>query len=235
VFEVIPAIDASEGRLVRMEQGTVVPVEAFDGDPLRAARFFVEAGATRLHVVDVDLALTGVLAAADLLRAIADLGVPIQASGGIGSDRHVSAALEAGASRVVVGSVALIDRSGTEGLLARHGDAVAVGIEERGGTIRPRGRPDHELPIEPILAWLHELPVARYVHTAVGRAGELRGPDVDGVRALVARSGRPVLAAGGIRDGRDLYRLAETGAEGAIVGRALFEGLDLRAAMAAVG
>jgi phosphoribosylformimino-5-aminoimidazole carboxamide ribonucleotide (ProFAR) isomerase len=234
VFEVIPAIDVYAGRLARFVRGTVGPVDAFGGDPVAAARSFVEAGARRLHVVDLDLAIMGSFDNAEVIRAVADLRVPIQASGGIASEAQIQAALAAGATRVVLASLALTDRANTEVLLAGHGDVVVVGIEADEGTIRPRGRPDVELPLADTVAWLAGTPATRYVHTAVGRVGDLGGPDLDGVRALVASSGRPVVAAGGIRDLDDLRALARAGAEGAIVGRAMFEGLDLRDAMAAL-
>lgn len=234
-FAVIPAVDVSGGRLARSTASGPVPLDAFGGDALRAAQAFVDAGATWIHVVDMDRALTGSSANGDVLGRIAGLGVPVQASGGLASAADVQAALEAGATRAVLGSAGLADRDGVRALIERHGEALVVGIETDGSRIVPRGGEGAELPLWETLVWLGDLEVPRYLHTEVGRVGGLGGPDLDGVWALAKATGRPVLAAGGIRSLEDLRALAglEAGVEGAIVGRALYEGLDLRTARAA--
>ncbi|MGH2661030.1 MAG: HisA/HisF-related TIM barrel protein [Actinomycetota bacterium] len=235
-FLVIPAVDVSAGRLARLTAEGAVPVNAFGGDPVAAARSFVEAGATWIHVVDMDLALAGEFRSLEVVRAIAGVGARVQASGGVRSEAEIHAAISAGASRVVLGSASLVDREVTAELVARHGEALAVGLEADGATIRPRGMVGVELPLWETLEWLAGLPVARYVHTDVGRAGGLEGPDLDGALALATSTRRPVIAAGGIRNVEDLRALAALGEgiEGAVVGRALYEGLDLREALSAV-
>lgn len=227
-FEVIPALDVARGRLVRMSGTTTVPIAAFGGEPLAAARAFVEAGAVRLHVVDVDLATTGEPGNRDTLTSVAGLGVPVQASGGVTSASQFDALLSAGADRVVLGSAALGNREAAERIVRSYGDRLCVGIEADGPTIRPRGA-GHELALWDTLVWLASLDVARYVFTEVGRVGELAGPDLDGIWALATHTERPVLAAGGIRSVEDVRAIAALGGtvEGAIVGRALHEGLDL--------
>lgn len=233
-FEVIPAVDVFGGRLARLTDGGVVSVDAFDGDPFAAARAFVGAGARWIHVVDMDLALGGEFGNLEVVAGIAGLGVSVQASGGIATAIEVEHALAAGAGRVVLGSSALSDRTAAEVLLALHGDALAVGIEADRDTIRPRARREVALSLADTLAWLATLEVDRYVHTSVGRVSGLEGPDLDAIGALIEVTGRPVVASGGIRGPEDLRRVASIGAQGAILGRALYEGLDLRDALAAV-
>ena len=231
-FEVIPALDVAEGRLVRIDAGGSVPLEAFGGRPMAAAEAHVGAGARRLHVVDVDLAATGTPSNLGTLREIAGLGVPVQASGGLTSRAHVEAFLSAGADRVVLGSGALAAREATGALIGSFGDRMCVGIEADGPTIRPRGGGD-ALPLWDTLVWLAELDVRRYVFTEVSRVGRLSGPDLDGIWALATHTEIPVLAAGGIGSIEDLRAVASLGGtvEGAIVGRALHEGLDLAEAL----
>jgi phosphoribosylformimino-5-aminoimidazole carboxamide ribonucleotide (ProFAR) isomerase len=226
-FEVIPAIDVAGGRLVRLSVEGVAPVEAFGGDPVAAATAFVEAGAGRLHVVDVDLAETGAAANLEVLRTVAGLGVPVQASGGVVGAAQVEDLLAAGASRVVLGSAALGEREEVERLVAGLGERLCVGVEADGAEIRPRGA-GPVLPLWDTLVWLGDLEVPRFVFTEVARVGGLAGPDLDGIWALATHTGRPVLAAGGIRSLDDLRAVADLGGtvEGAIVGRALHEGLD---------
>jgi phosphoribosylformimino-5-aminoimidazole carboxamide ribonucleotide (ProFAR) isomerase len=234
-FEVIPAIDVAGGQLARLSSSGPVPIGAFGGDPIAAASAFIEDGAVWIHVVDVDHALAGAVIDTDLLKRISRLDVRVQASGGLSNAVEVETALEAGAERAVLSSAGLADRDGARALIEVHGEALVVGIEADGTRIVPRGAGSVELPLWDTLRWLGDLEVARFLHTEVGRTGRLRGPDLDGVWALARSTSRPVLASGGIRSLEDLRALArlDTGVEGAVVGRALYEGFDLRAARAA--
>jgi phosphoribosylformimino-5-aminoimidazole carboxamide ribonucleotide (ProFAR) isomerase len=234
-LEVIPALDVAGGRLVHVLGPGQVAATAFGADPLKAARAFVDSGATRLHVVDVDLARAGEVGNPDVLGAVCGLGVPVQASGGVRREKQVDALLARGAERVVLGSAALRDRDEAGVLLRRFGDRLVVGIEADGKTVRPRGT-DLELPLGDLLVWLAGLEVRRYLFTEVGRAGGLEGPDLDAIGAFAAFSPVPVVVAGGIRGVDDVRAVAALDGriEGAVIGRALYEGLDLRAAIAAV-
>ena len=227
-LEVIPGLDVSRGRLVRITSEGAEPVESFGGDPVAAAEAFVEAGARHLHVVDVDLAGSGRVGNAETLAALSSLGVPVQASGGVRSAEQADAMLAAGASRVVLGSAGLADREGTEALVERLGDALIVGIEGDGPVIRPRGTRD-ELPMWDTVVWLATVRVRRFLFTEVGRVGALGGPDLDGMWAFAGHSAAPVLVAGGIRGVDDLRSIVELGGpiEGAVIGRALYEGTGL--------
>lgn len=237
MFEVIPAIDVAAGRLARITDAGAEQIAAFGGDPIAAARAFTEAGARWLHVVDLDLARTGRPENLPVVRQVSGLGARVQASGGVRTVGEVEAFLEAGASRVVLGSGALAEPEAVPGFLERYGDRLVVAIEAEGTTIRPRGG-GVELALWETLEWLAGLPVARFLFVEVGRVGGMQGPDLDGIWALALHTGRPVLASGGIRDLDDLRAIAGLGpsVEGAIVGRALYEGdLDLAEALAAVG
>jgi phosphoribosylformimino-5-aminoimidazole carboxamide ribonucleotide (ProFAR) isomerase len=234
-LEVIPGLDVSRGRLVRIRPQGPEPLDAFGGDPVAAATAFVEAGARRLHVVDVDLASSGRLENENVIASLSSVGVPVQASGGVRNADQADALLAAGASRVVLGSAGLADRRGAEALVERLGDALVVGIEGDGPVIRPRGTAD-ELPMWDTVVWLATVPVRRFLFTEVGRVGGLAGPDLDGMWAFAGHSTAPVLVAGGIRGVEDLRSIEALGGsiEGAIVGRALYEGTDLRETISAL-
>jgi phosphoribosylformimino-5-aminoimidazole carboxamide ribonucleotide (ProFAR) isomerase len=233
-LEIIPALDVAGGRLVHLGSGQVAAT-AFGADPLTAAKAFLDAGATRLHLVDVDLAGSGELGNADVLAAVCGLGIPVQASGGVRTGEQVDALLARGAEWVVLGSAALHDRDEAEALVRRFGDRLVVGIEADGQTVRPRGT-DLELRLRDLLVWLDGLGSRRYLFTEVGRAGGLQGPDLDAIRAFAEYSPVPVVVAGGIRGVDDLRAVAalDRRIEGAVIGRALYEGLDLRAVIAAL-
>ena len=234
-FEVIPALDVAAGGLVRIDRAGAIPVEPFEANPLTAASVFVRAGATRLHLVDVDLARSGDVENLPTLRAVCQLGVPVQASGGVRSRAHVEALLSAGAERVVLGSATLADRDEAEVLSREFGERLVVGIEADGPVVKPRGS-DVELALWDLLEWLTRIEVCRYLFTEVGRVGALEGPDLDGIRAFAEYSAVPVLLAGGIRGVDDVRAVAALGGhiEGVVIGRALYEGLGLEEALAAV-
>ena len=231
-LEVIPALDIAAGHLVRIDRSGAIPVKAFESDPFTAASAFVRAGATRLHLVDVDLARSGEVENLPTLRAVCQLGVPVQASGGVRSRAHVEGLLSAGAERVVLGSAPLADRDEAEVLAREFGARLVVGIEADGPVVKPRGS-DVELALLDLLEWLARIEVCRYLFTEVGRVGALEGPDLDGIRAFAGYSAVPVLLAGGVRGVDDVRAVAALGGriEGVVIGRALYEGLGLEEAL----
>lgn len=236
MFDVIPAIDVSGGALTHLTPVGRVPIDAFGGDPFAAAVAMVEAGATWIHVVDMDLAFDGEARNLDVIAAVASLRVHVQAGGGVRTAGEVDALLAAGAARVVLGSAGLADETGARTLLDAEGSRLLVGIEVGdGGVIRSRGRDPVELPLMETLAWLVAAGAPAFLVTAVARVGSSVGPDVESVKR-VARAGRPVLAAGGIRSIEDLRAVRAAGASVAVVGRAALEGtLDLAEARSSLG
>ena len=213
-FEVIPAIDVADGRLAVYASGGPEPVEAFGGDPIAAARSYIGSGARWLHVVDMDLAVLGEARNLETVRAIAALGVSVQASGGVGTVGDVHAALDAGARRVVLGSGALGDEDAVLETIAHFADRLIVGIEVQEDRIRARGRDEIDLPLAEGLGWLVAGGARAFLVTAVARVGTLRGPDVTVVRRVV-RAGRPVVAAGGVATIEHLRDLRRAGATAA--------------------
>lgn len=235
-FDVIPAIDISGGRLARLGREGPEPVKAFGGEPVAAAEAYVSAGARWLHVVDLDLAVTGNPLNIGTIMAIRRValfgGAQVQVSGAITARQDVEYLRDVGAARVVLGSAALAEPAAVRTLIEEHGDHLAVGIEVDGARIRSRGRDPVDLPLVETLAWLRNTPPARFVLTAVARVGALAGPDLEALEAVRAL-GPPVVAAGGIASASDLRRLRDAGAEAAIVGRAALDGeLDVLAALA---
>jgi phosphoribosylformimino-5-aminoimidazole carboxamide ribotide isomerase len=214
-IEVIPAVDVLGEGAVRLERGNYDSVVERAGEPLALAQRWVAAGARRIHLVDLDGARTGQVRPA-LVRAIAALGVPLQASGGIRSLADARALLDAGADRVVVGTAAWPDPAPWFEL----GEALVLALDVRDGEVRTAG-----WTVGTGLRFADALTLAqgqRMLVTAIDRDGTLAGPDVELVRQAVEAGGR-VLAAGGIRSVEDVAALAAAGAEAAIVGRALLQ------------
>jgi phosphoribosylanthranilate isomerase len=233
-FQVIPAIDVAGGHLARLSPEGPVAIEAYDGDPLAAARACLEAGATFLHVVDMDLAFSGEARNVGVLRSIVALGGRVQAAGAIVDDREIAEALDAGSERVVLGSAALRDLAEAGRLIDRYGERLVMGVEVDGDRIRARGRRATDLPLRETLEAVHASGAARCLITGVARVSTLIGPDADAL-AIAVELGIRAIVAGGIASIDDLVTLKNDGAEAAVVGRAALEGrIDLSAAIASV-
>ena len=235
-FLILPALDVWRGRLAVATAEGPRPIGAFGGDPVAAARAAVVAGASALHLVDLDLAYAGTRGLdVAAIRAVAP-DATLQVSGAIGDAAIGRAYLDAGADRYVLGSSALADDRRTLLVLHDAGPAVVVGLEVEDGRIRARrggrGNEADGLDLMSTVGWLHAAGAPGFLVTSIDRVGGLGGPDVDLVRR-VARAGRPTYAAGGIRSLEDLRALRDVGAAGAVVGTAALEGrIDLATAFA---
>ena len=232
-MQVIPAVDVLGGEAVRLIQGRFDEVGVRAGDPVALARRFADGGAELIHVVDLDGARSGRVRP-EVVARIAEAARPaaIQASGGIRSTADAELLLEAGAARVVVGTVAFAAEDAPAELTAALGDRLVVALDVRDGRIAVRGWEEGTgLTVEDAAGRCAAAGVARVLCTAIDRDGTLGGPDVELLRRVLNVSGLPLLAAGGIATEADLDVLAALGCEGAVVGRALLEDSSLMAAL----
>lgn len=227
----IPAIDLRGGRAVRLQRGDFSRETVYADEPLATARDFARAGASRLHVVDLDGARRGEPVNLEHLRRIAgELEIPVQYGGGLRTLEAVSAALEAGAERVVLGTAALAGASFLEAVLERAGDRAAVAVDVRAGEVAVAGWAERtDTKAEAAIERLAAAGVTRLVYTAVDRDGMLLGPDLEALRAAREAAGEQmrIVYSGGVSsldDLRSLGGLEPAGLEGVIAGRALYEG-----------
>jgi 1-(5-phosphoribosyl)-5-[(5-phosphoribosylamino)methylideneamino] imidazole-4-carboxamide isomerase/N-(5'phosphoribosyl)anthranilate isomerase len=226
-LELLPAVDVADGKAVRLTQGEAGS-ETDYGDPVEAAQQWISAGAEWIHLVDLDAAF-GRGNNRDVISRVvnASTGVKIELSGGIRDDASLEAALEAGATRVNLGTAALEDPEWTSRVIAKHGDKVAVGLDVRGTTLAARGWTKEGGDLWEVLARLEDAGCARYVVTDVTKDGTLRGPNIELLTQVMDKTAKPVVASGGIsslQDIADLYALVELGLEGAILGKSLYAG-----------
>jgi phosphoribosyl isomerase A len=233
----LPAVDVSGGQAVRLVQG-VAGSETSYGDPLQAALAWQAAGAEWIHLVDLDAAFGRGSNAELLAGLVGRLDVAVELSGGIRDDASLAAALATGCERVNIGTAALERPDWLRGIIASYGDRVAVGLDVRGSRLAARGWTREGGDLDETLDRLDADGCARYVVTDVTRDGTLTGPNLDLLRHVCARTGRPVIASGGVASLADLAQiaaLAPLGVEGAIVGKALYAGaFTLQQALAAV-
>jgi phosphoribosylformimino-5-aminoimidazole carboxamide ribotide isomerase len=225
-FEVIPAVDVLGEGAVRLERGVYEQVVAREADPVALVERFVEAGARLVHVVDLDGARSGRIRP-ELVRQLAEAAAParVQASGGVRSPADAERLLEAGASRVVIGTAAFAEPGALESYAAALDSRLIVAVDVRAGRVVVRGwHQQADVTLEEAAERCGTAGVSRLLCTAVDRDGTLSGPDLDLLTRVRKCSGLPVLAAGGIRSTADLAAVQRTGCEGAVVGRALLEG-----------
>lgn len=238
-LELLPAVDVADGKAVRLTQGEA-GTETNYGSPVDAALDWIEQGAEWIHLVDLDAAF-GRGSNAALLRKVIKQSkhVKIELSGGIRDDQSLEAALELGAKRVNLGTAALENPEWTRSVIARFGDKIAVGLDVRGETLAARGWTEDGGNLWEVLDRLEDAGCSRYVLTDVTKDGTLRGPNIDLLKQVAARTERPVVASGGISSLDDIAALRELvplGIEGAIVGKALYaDAFTLPAALDVAG
>ena len=222
----LPAVDVAGGQAVRLVQGAA-GTETGYGDPMEAALAWQRSGADWIHLVDLDAAFGRGSNAALLAKVVGRLDVNVELSGGIRDDASLAAALATGCTRVNIGTAALENPDWVRSVIARNGDQIAVGLDVRGTRLAARGWTSEGGDLYETLDRLDTDGCARYVVTDVTKDGTLRGPNLDLLRAVCARTTRPVVASGGVSsldDLRAIAALVPLGVEGAIVGKALYAG-----------
>jgi phosphoribosylformimino-5-aminoimidazole carboxamide ribotide isomerase len=231
---ILPAIDLRGGRCVRLQQGDYAKETVFGDDPAAVAQRWVSAGATFLHIVDLDGAREGrPVNGTSIQQIVRAAGIPCQLGGGLRTEADIEQALGWGVARVVLGTRALQDPAWFERVCRKLPGKIVAGIDAKEGKVATQGwlevgaRTALDLATQ-VAAW----PIAAIVYTDISRDGMLGGPNLDAMAGMAAAVKVPVIASGGVTSIEDIRRLAERGLAGAIVGRALYEGrLDLAAAI----
>ncbi|MDE0579852.1 MAG: 1-(5-phosphoribosyl)-5-[(5-phosphoribosylamino)methylideneamino]imidazole-4-carboxamide isomerase [bacterium] len=228
-MQLYPAIDLRGGRCVRLYQGSYDAETAYSDDPVGQARQFADAGASWLHVVDLDAARTGDPVNLAVIAAIADaVDVPVQTGGGVRSLDAAAALADAGVARVVIGTAAVETPELVEQVAAHQ--PVAVGLDARGREVATHGwEQGGGGDLLELAARFESSGAEAVVVTEISRDGTMSGPDTDGLRAVLGATGLAVIASGGVATLPDLTALAAIGDHsrrlaGVIVGRALYEG-----------
>jgi len=235
---VIPAVDIRKGRCVRLMQGRPEDEVVYGEDPVAMARRWAAEGAGRIHVVDLDGALTGEMTNREAIEAIIrEVQVPVAVGGGIRTTEIAEGLIAVGAARVVIGTAALEDRAAFEKLVRANPGRVSLGLDAREGWAVIRGWTEQGgAEVIELLREFAALPLAEIIHTDVLRDGMLVGPNFSSIERVARKSRHPVIVAGGVSTVEDVRRLARMKLSGCIIGQALYAGsLTLAAAQAAAG
>ena len=225
-MEIWPAIDLRGGRCVRLEQGDFGRETIFGDDPAEMARRWVDEGATRLHLVDLDGARSGERtnreAVAAILKAV---NVPCQLGGGIRDEATIRELLDLGVARLVIGTQAIKDPAWCRQMLRRYPEQLALGIDARDGQVATEGWLDvSQVPATKLAQAFADEPLAAIIYTDIRRDGMLAGPNFSALRDMQEAVDVPIIASGGVTTAEDIQHLAQQGLAGCIIGRALYEG-----------
>lgn len=240
-MEVIPAIDLLEGRCVRLYQGDYARSQVFNENPADVAKQWLDSGATRLHVVDLDGAKSGKLINRQAIEAIVNaVSVPVQVGGGLRDRNSVTDLLAIGVERVILGTVAVEQPELVRSLASEFPQQIIVGIDARNGLVATKGWLETSSVAATDLAQqMALLGVGGIIYTDIHRDGTLSGPNIEALRELANAVSIPVIASGGVSSITDLLSLLALeplGVSGVIVGRALYTGdVSLKEALQAVG
>jgi phosphoribosylformimino-5-aminoimidazole carboxamide ribotide isomerase len=245
-MDIFPAIDLLDGKCVRLYQGDYDKSQVFHDNPVDMARSWLEQGANKLHLVDLDGAKAGQPVNLDAIASIVEIAktttqpVQIQVGGGLRTEANVRQLLNLGVDRVILGTVAVEQPQLVRDLCQKYPHQIAVGIDARDGKVATKGWVETSAVVATDLAQqMAQMGVAAIIYTDIHRDGTMTGPNIDALRELASGIEIPVIASGGVSSLRDLLNLlslATIGVTGAIVGRALYTGeVSLTEAIRAVG
>jgi len=236
--EIWPAIDLRGGRCVRLQQGDYDRETVFGEDPAQMARHWLNHGARRFHLVDLDGARDGQAGNLACVQAIvAAVGMPCELGGGIRSEEAIRQRLDLGLSRVVIGTLAVRQPDWFRHMCRLFPGRLVLGLDARDGRVATDGwtATSSVDAIEAARLFADE-PLAAVVYTDIATDGMMAGPNVAAMAQMQAAVALPVIASGGVTTADDVAQLAAAGLAGCIIGRALYEGaLSLEQAHAAAG
>jgi phosphoribosylformimino-5-aminoimidazole carboxamide ribotide isomerase len=231
-----PAIDIKDGACVRLLYGDMDAVTSYNPDPGDQARQFAEAGCKWVHVVDLNGAVSGASVNREAVRAILEIGLPVQLGGGIRDMKAIEAWLNDGVARVILGTAALKNPDLVREAARAFPGTIAVGADARDGMIAAEGWVEtSDIAVVELVQRFEDCGVAAVIFTDIGRDGALKGVNLEATAALARQTEIPVIASGGVASIDDIKHLAQdkSGIEGVITGRAIYDGrLDLAQALA---
>lgn len=226
-MRIYPAVDIYDGKCVRLKEGDLAKMEMFYENPVDAAKMWEQKGAKALHIIDLNGAFSGKMGnAAVVEKIIKSVKIPVQLGGGLRNVGDITEAFNTGAAKVIIGTAAVLDEELLETGLKEYIDNIIVSIDARDGNVAIKG-------------WVNVSEFSAYnfagkivgkgfrnlVYTDISKDGLLKGPNFGGIEKMCNVEGAKIIASGGITSIDDILAIKETGAEGAIIGKALYAGV----------
>ena len=236
-MRIIPAIDIKNGQCVRLKQGDFNLETVFSSDPVAVAEQWLEQGASRLHLVDLDGALQGGPVNKKVVKEIVRIceRIPVQVGGGIRDLDTLRGYFDSGVSYIILGTKAIESPSFVEKACSNYQNQIIAGLDSRNNKVAVEGwSSTSELELHVVAKSLEKLGINSIIFTDISKDGMLTGPNISGITRLAESLNIPIIASGGVKDIGDIEALVKVsylGISGVIVGRAIYEGkLDLKAA-----
>ena len=236
-MDLLPAIDLMDGKCVRLIQGDYHRQIIYEDDPVKQARIFADAGATWLHIVDLDGAKVGKPMNLEAIKSISEagLGLKIEVGGGIRDEDAIAQMLDAGVERVIIGTRAANEFDWFAEMANKFTGRIVLGLDARGSKVSTSGwLKDSQIKLRDFAIKAAALPLAAIIYTDISKDGMMAGPNIERTKALAETVDIDIVAAGGVTAVDDIRKLKDMGIAGAIVGRAIYEGkIDLSEAIEA--
>lgn len=225
-MKIYPAVDIYDGKCVRLKEGSLEKKEIFYENPLDAAKMWEQKGAEALHIIDLNGAFNGKMGnSAAVEKIINSVSIPVQIGGGLRTIESITEALNTGAARVILGTGAVLDEELLETGLKRYLDRIVVSIDAIDGFVAIKGWVNvSEFSAYNFASKIVGKGCKNIIYTDISRDGTMSGPNLDGIEKMCNVEGARIIASGGVKSIDDLLAIKGTGAEGAIIGKALYMG-----------
>lgn len=230
-MQIYPAIDIIDGKAVRLSQGSFDNVTVFNDSPCEAAKDWVQAGATYIHLVDLDGARYGKTYVTDIIKNIkSKYDIDIETGGGVRSMDDIDLRIEAGASRVIIGTAAVKNPELVKEAVEKYADKIAVGVDAKNGMAAISGWEEvSSITAVDLCLKMKEYGVKTVIYTDISKDGMMSGPNIESTKELIEKTGLDIIASGGVSTMNDIEKISEIKASGVIIGKALYNGaLDLK-------
>lgn len=225
-MKIYPAVDILDGKCVRLKKGKLEKKEIFYENPVDAAKMWEQKGAKALHIIDLNGAFNGKMGnRAAIEEIINSVKIPVQIGGGLRTIADISDALNTGAAKVIIGTGAVLDEELLETGLKKYMERIAVSIDAIDGLVAIKGWVNvSEFSAYNFAGKIVAKGCKNIIYTDISRDGTMNGPNLDGIEKMCNVEGSKVIASGGVRSIEDLLAIKATGAEGVIIGKALYAG-----------
>ncbi len=225
-MQIYPAIDIIDGKAVRLSQGSFDDVTVFNDSPVEAAKDWVEAGATYIHIVDLDGARYGKTFVTDIIKDIkSKYDVKIETGGGVRTMKDIEDRINAGASRVIIGTAAVKNPELVKEAAEKFGDKIAVGVDAKNGMVAISGWEEiSDVTAVDLCLKMKEYGVNTVIYTDISKDGMMSGPNIESTKDLIEKTGMDIIASGGVSKMEDIENVNNINAAGVIIGKALYNG-----------
>lgn len=225
-MQIYPAIDIINGRAVRLSQGSFDNVTVFNDTPADAAKDWVDAGATYIHIVDLDGARYGKSFVIDIIKDIkSKYNIKIETGGGVRTMKDIDDRIEAGASRVIIGTAAVKNPVLVKEAVEKYGNKIAVGVDAKNGMVAISGWEEvSNVTAVDLCLKMKDYGVNTIIYTDISKDGMMSGPNIESTKDLIEKTGMDIIASGGVSKIEDVENVNNINASGVIIGKALYNG-----------